>query len=182
MSSGDARFAELYEAHYRKVHLYCRRRLQPDQVDDAVAETFLAAWRKIDNVPQGKDALLWLYGAARRVLMHEWRGTSRRRRLDSRLSAIGIEAPAPPEELVVVGAESRQVIAAASRLRDADQEVLRLSLWEELSHSEVATVLGINVAAVRQRLSRALKNLTREFNRLDKRRTRAPAAQKGGVQ
>ena len=56
-----------------------------------------------------------------------------------------------------------------------------LSIWEDLSHSEIAVVLNISVDAVKQRLSRAKKNMTREYNRLEKRRFRTPAAQKGGA-
>ena len=182
MTLGESRFTAIYQAHYRRVYLYCRRRLESDQVDDAVADTFLAAWRKIDQVPDGDAALLWLYAAARRVLMHTWRGASRKRRLEGRLKSLGIDVPTAPEDYVLASDDSRQVIAAASRLKPSDQEILRLSLWEELPHSDIANVLELSADAVRQRLSRALKSLTREFNRLEKRRRPTPAAQEGGAQ
>lgn len=57
MSSGDARFVEIYERSYRHVYGYCRRRTTVDQVDDAVADTYLTVWRKIDQVPSGDDLL-----------------------------------------------------------------------------------------------------------------------------
>ena len=38
---------------------------------------------------------------------------------------------------------------------------------EELPHDEIAEVLGLRQDAVRQRLSRALKNLTKQFNKTD---------------
>jgi DNA-directed RNA polymerase specialized sigma24 family protein len=91
MSSGDARFVEIYERSYRHVYGYCRRRTTVDQVDDAVADTYLTVWRKIDQVPSGDDLLPWLYGVAYRVLSHQYRGASRRDRLGERLKAIGAE-------------------------------------------------------------------------------------------
>ena len=49
MADFEAMFAEVYESHFRSVHDYCRRRVSSDRVEDLVAETFLTAWRKIDQ-------------------------------------------------------------------------------------------------------------------------------------
>ena len=59
---------------------------------------------------------------------------------------------------------SDQVLAvrgALARLRPADQEILRLVTWEELSHREVATALGVSLNAVAIRFHRARKRLER---------------------
>lgn len=166
----DARLLEVYERHYRDIYAYCRRRVSADGVDDAVSETFLIAWRKRAMMPEGEDTLPWLYGVAYRVVLHKWRGGGRIRRMETKLASLGVAEPSTAEELLVVSEESRQVIEASSRLRPKDQELLRLSFWEELSHAEVARVLGIKPEAVRQRVSRALKALAREYDRLDRRR------------
>ena len=181
MTTGDARFVEIYEQHYRKVYAYCARRTAPDQVDDAVADTFLTAWRKIDEVPADEGILPWLYAVAYRVLGHQWRSTSRRNRLNKKLQAIGVEYADAPEGSLVLDLESRQVLDALSRLRRADQELLRLTVWEELKHAEIAQVLGIGTVAVKKRASRARKSLARELERTEKRDANAPAAQEGGT-
>ncbi len=181
MKPVDARFAEVYERHYRAVYAYCRRRTDADRVDDAVSETFLTAWRKIDQLPGDEVALPWLYAVAHRVLMHQWRSSTRRGRLEDRLATMGVETPPLPDQHVVSTQESRMVLEAASRLRRIDREILRLALWEELSHSEIAMVLDVRPDAARQRLSRALKNLTREFDRLEQKPSPTPVARKGGV-
>ena len=61
MTSSDVRFAEIYETSFRRLYGYCLRRATVDRVDDVVAETFLIAWRRIDDVPTGDEALPWLY-------------------------------------------------------------------------------------------------------------------------
>ncbi len=180
MTAGDVRFVEIYESFYRQVYAYCRRRTPTDRVDDAVSETFLVAWRRIDDVPGGGEALPWLYRVAYRVNGHQWRGASRRRQLEKRLAAVGVDSVSPSEDYVVSRHESNQVLEAAARLSAADQEILRLAIWEELSHADSAVVLDVNVGAVKQRLSRARENLTREYNRLENRRTKSPVAQRGG--
>lgn len=181
MTANDARFIELYESYHRLIYAYCRRRASADRVDDAVAETFLVAWKKIDDIPRSSHALPWLYGVAYRVLAQQWRGMSRRRRFESRLASLGVPTPDLPEDYIVTRHDSRQILDAAARLRTADQEILRLSLWEELSHADIAQVLGIKPDAVRQRLSRAVKGLAREFDRLELKSSHTPAAEKGGM-
>jgi RNA polymerase sigma-70 factor (ECF subfamily) len=181
MANDDSRFVEIYKSHYRSIYAYLRRRLAADLVDDAVAETFLVAWRKVNLIPSGEQSLPWLYGVAHRVVMHQWRSSQRSGRLHERLNSLGVEAPTPPEELIISSLESRQVLEAASKLKATDQEILRLSIWEGLSHEDIASALDLETAAVRQRFSRALTHLTNEFNRLEKQKNQSPAAQKGGV-
>ena len=175
----DVRFVELYERHHDAVHAYCRRRVSPDRVEDVMGETFLVAWRKIESAPLVERALPWLYGIAYRAVLHQWRSTSRRRKLEQRLTGLAAPRPSLPEELIVTNEEARRVMESASHLKPTDQEILKLSLWEELSHAEISVALDLGPDAVRQRLSRALKNLTKTYNRLEQRT--APAAQEGGV-
>jgi len=180
-SSAEARFSDLYDRYYAQVHTYCRRRVDTTRVDDAVAETFLTAWRRIDDVPAGDLALPWLYRVAYRVVGHQWRSRSRRRRLDDRLAAV----PDPPtpttDETVVTSDELQRVLDAAGRLNQRDAEILRLLSWERLNRDEIATALEIAPNAVSQRIHRARENLTQEYERLERHdRDRTPAARKGG--
>ncbi len=106
VSAADAVFAELYRRYYRPVRHFCRRRLADDLVDDAVAETFLTAWRRLDEVPAGDRALVWIYGVAYRVVANQWRSALRRRRLEVRLLSIGRQATVAADESVVDEEES----------------------------------------------------------------------------
>lgn len=181
MAGGDARFREVHDRFYRDVYAYCRRRTDPDSVEDAVADIFLTAWRKSDEIPPGDQALPWLYRIAYRVLIHQWRANFRRGRLTQKVASLGGISIGLPEEVVIAGVEQRQVLTALGALRHSDQEILRLTVWEELSHADIATALGITVGAVRQRFHTAKKKLADEYNRLDRRKIHSPAAEKGGV-
>jgi DNA-directed RNA polymerase specialized sigma24 family protein len=79
----------------------------------------------------------------------------------------------------VVDGDERLVLAALAALGETDAEVLRLVVWEHLSVTAVATVLGIRLNAARQRLHRARRNLVREHAKLQSRPTSTPAAPKG---
>jgi RNA polymerase sigma-70 factor (ECF subfamily) len=181
LAGGDSLFLEIHDRFYRHVYAYCRRRTGADAVEDAVADTFLIAWRKSDEIPSGDQALPWLYGVAYRVLTHQWRSASRRGRLAEKLASLGVTASGLPEEVVMAGQEHRQVLTALGALKASEQEILRLILWEELPQADIAVALGVTVGAVRQRLYAAKKKLAGEYNRLETRRTGFSAAQKGGV-
>ena len=165
-TTGEARFAALYRRHYRPVRDYCRRRVGGDLVDDAVAETFLAVWHRIDEVPTGDEALLWIYSVAYRVIGHQWRTMTRRRRLEDRLRTLPSRHVPAVDELATDDAEYRLVLAATAQLADNDAEVLRLAAWERLSTDAIAAILGIEPNAVKQRLHRARQHLARHYRRL----------------
>jgi RNA polymerase sigma factor (sigma-70 family) len=179
MSDEEARFSDLYRRFGQHIRAYCTRRTNSSDVADAVAETFLVAWRKIERIPEGDAILPWLYGVAYRVLSHQWRHKARGRRLVEKLQGMASAEAMSLEVLVVRNEKYRLVLQASSRLKPIDREVLRLTLWEEMSHADVAAVLGIGLAAVKQRAYRARRNLAAEYERLTN-QPQPPAAWKGG--
>jgi len=181
VGSADTRFLDVYNRFQPHVYAYCRRRTTADMVEDAVADTFLTAWRKSNAIPPGDEALPWLYGIAYRVITHQWRSASRRFRLSRKLASLGATAISLPEDVMVMRQESRQLLSALEALNRTDQEILRLTAWEELTGAEIAAAVGISPGAARQRLYSARKKLADEYNRLENRRTGSPAAEKGGA-
>ncbi|MEV0384380.1 RNA polymerase sigma factor [Nonomuraea sp. NPDC050643] len=157
----EERFEEIYMAHYPAIAGYVRRRAgSPDDIADVIAETFTTAWRRLDAVPKGDEARLWLYGVARRVLANHFRAEERRIALAVRLRE-EITAWAEP-----VSAHD-SAYQAFQRLTDDDKELLSLVAWEGLSGPEVAKVLGCSRGAARLRLHRARKRLAKELADLD---------------
>jgi RNA polymerase sigma-70 factor, ECF subfamily len=161
----ERRYRQIYESYYGAVSAYARRRSpDADIAQDAVSETFLVAWRRLGDVPPGADALPWLYGVARRVISNQRRGNSRRADLSSRL-ARETQAVRDVDAGVISEEERRTVLAALGQLREGDQEILRLSTWEELSHREIAQVVGCSEATVAVRLHRARNRLGKEIEK-----------------
>ena len=62
---GEARFDRLWADHAAAVVRYARRHVLPDDVEDVLAETFVVAWRRLDEIPE--FGLPWLLGVARGV-------------------------------------------------------------------------------------------------------------------
>ena len=155
--AAEARFERLYAEHGRAVLAYAvRRSADPQDGADVVAETFLVLWRRLDQVPTGEQARLWLYGVARHVVANQRRSERRRGLLAERLRR---ELPAALETVPAPAAGAVALASALAELGPEDQEILRLSAWEELGPSEIATVLGIGHVAARSRLHRARHRL-----------------------
>jgi RNA polymerase sigma-70 factor (ECF subfamily) len=177
----EARFADLFRCYFGPIRAFCRRRLASELVDDAVAEVFLTAWRRLESVPSGDEALTWLYGVAYREVGHQWRSTARRRRLHVRLQSLVRRPVCAADESVIDGGDHRIVLAAAAQLDGSDAEVLRLVAWEQLSPVDIAAVLEITPNAVNQRLHRAKRNLAREYRRLESQQHSSADPPNGGV-
>ena len=150
----DARFSTLFLNHYDEVLGYCVRRTNRAEAEDAAAEVFAVAWRRIDDL-DWDTARPWLFGIARGVLLNNRRSGLRRGRLTRKVTSMSEGHVDGPEVVVIRQELDQQVIDVLNGLRDNDREILMLSTWEELSAPEIAATLGISVAASEQRLHRA---------------------------
>jgi len=146
------RFETIYTVNCGPILGYALRRTgNGDDAADVVAETFLTAWRRLDDVPSGDEARLWLYGVARRVLANHHRGERRKTELADRLRADLAVTYQPPEYTGPLA----DIAAALASLAETDRELLALVAWEGLGHAEIASVLHCSRNAVRIRLHRA---------------------------
>lgn len=160
--SDRARFEAVYAACQKAIVGYVLRRVtRPEDGADVIAETFLVAWRRLDEVPEGEEACLWLYGVARRALANQRRGEQRRTALAERLRAELATAPAVHER----GIRLRELAEALAGLTESDRELLRLEGWEGLDAAQIASVLGVSPNAVRIRLHRARRRLAHRLDR-----------------
>jgi RNA polymerase sigma-70 factor (ECF subfamily) len=147
------RFDALFRAHSRDIVACCGWRSDSAaDAQDAVAEVFLTAWRRLDELPEGNAARLWLYGTARRVMANQRRSNHRRLALRDRLLR---ERSGGAVELFSTRSGDGIVREALRRLRPKDREVLLLAEWEDLTPAEIGQVLGCLTVTARGRLHRA---------------------------
>jgi RNA polymerase sigma-70 factor, ECF subfamily len=155
------RFDALFEAYRTDVVAYCAWRAgSASDAQDAVADVFLTAWRRLDDVPGGDAARVWLYATARRVLANQRRSIRRRAALAERL------ALAAPAQTSSSDPEGGLVREALRRLGPLDREALLLSEWEGLSPAQIASVLGCPKVTARGRLHRARRRFRSIFEQL----------------
>jgi RNA polymerase sigma-70 factor (ECF subfamily) len=163
MADDRERFERIYREHFRVVLRFAAARIDPERARDVAAETFLVAWRRLDDVPV--EPRLWLLGVARKVLAGQFRSESRRDALVLRLETE--PARAGDADLSGTIADRDKVLAAFAALREPDRELLRLVTWDGLTPVEAAEVLGVTRVAFAVRLHRARRRLRDALERTD---------------
>jgi RNA polymerase sigma-70 factor (ECF subfamily) len=158
-TASEARFRRVFNEHYEAISRYVHRRLPAADANDAAAEVFAVAWRKIGNMPEGDEALPWLYGVARNEVRTSLRSTRRFLNLKTKLAGQAQHPEPGPEVVIVRNSEQAELLAALQMLTVGDQEILRLRAYEQLTHPEIAVVLGCSVEAAKKRSARAMKRL-----------------------
>lgn len=155
-----SRFEAVYtDGHPAVVGYVLRRARTSEDAADAIAETFLIAWRRLDEIPDGDKRRLWLYGVARRVLANQRRGERRRFALTQRLGTELAQAPVAQQPT----GDLADLADAFRQLSDADREILALEGWEGLSPTQIAAVLECSSNAARIRLHRARRRLAEQL-------------------
>jgi RNA polymerase sigma factor (sigma-70 family) len=145
-------FSELYRTHYDDLLRFVRRRAPAATVDDIVGETFLAAWRRRQDLPE--NVRPWLFGTARHAILNAARGENRQHALAVRIGTLAPEEHADPS-----AGDRLDLQTAWKQLPLAEQEALALHVWEDLPQAEAAQVLGCTRGAYAMRLTRAKRHL-----------------------
>jgi RNA polymerase sigma-70 factor (ECF subfamily) len=181
MTEGERRrrFDALFASYSSDVVAYCGWRAgSASDAQDAAAEVFLAAWRRLDALGEGDAARVWLYATARRVIANQRRSTRRRAALYERLASDAISARPGP---TTADWEEALVHEALRRLRPGDREVLLLAEWEGLAPAQIAVVMDCLPITARGRLHRARRRFRAVFEHLlvrdDHDRPRAASAE-----
>lgn len=159
------RFEALFTQSFESILAYALRRADSEQAEDAVAETFATAWRRLDDVPA--EPLPWLFAVTRRTLSNQRRSGSRRQALASRVTNELRGSLAESRDPADVVSEREYMQTALGTLSHRDREVLMLVAWEGLNSNQAAAALGCTPQAFMVRLHRARKRLATSLERLE---------------
>lgn len=152
-------FDVVVERHQRQIYQVCYRYAgNHEDAADLAQEVFLRAYRGIRHF-KGESALgTWLYRIALNVCAS--RAASKdppAEPLDDLTArASTVDDPVGP---VIEAERARRVRRAIARLPRRQRAVLVLRVYQELSHKEIARVLGSSVGAVKANFFHALRNL-----------------------
>ncbi len=135
-----------------------RRCADPDTVDDAIQDTFVAVWRGAHRYRAGEgEVAAWIWPIAIR-------------RLISTLRRTGPAPPATPydearlvtesaEDAVLVGVEHGDLGTAVARLSPELRAAIQATVLDGLTVKEAARLLGIPEGTVKTRVMRAKARL-----------------------
>ncbi len=148
-------FEQLMRRHQGMVRAQLRRLLYGDQAraDDLAQETFLLAWRKLDQFRGEARFSTWLYRIAYSCFLQA------RRRRSAAADDVGDDTPDPPISLRDAADLRLDVERAMRRLSATEQEVLLHVVQLGLSHEEAAYVLAMPLGTVKSHMNRGKARL-----------------------
>ncbi|MER6948348.1 sigma-70 family RNA polymerase sigma factor [Nonomuraea sp. NPDC000554] len=159
MNDPNERFTTLYDRYYRNVLKYALLRAERETAEDVSSETFLVAWRRLDDIPD--PPLPWLLGVARNFLAKQRHLRFRGDALIDRIAMLTTAADWASWDVAEHVLDREGALAALASLRNNDLEAIILASWQGLAPDEAALVMGCSSRAYRVRLHRARTRLTK---------------------
>lgn len=182
-----APFGRLFDRHADRIYRHCLRQVDSkEEAEDVTSAVFLEAWRRRNDVvfTERDSVLPWLLAVANNAVRNRRRTLRRHRNLLAKLPPMPVEQDHSDHvaEQVDVERDGEHVLAAFRQLRPAEQDVLALCVWNELTHEEAALALGIPTGTVKSRLTRARDRLRELAEREHARRKRLTTTQRSSPQ
>jgi RNA polymerase sigma-70 factor (ECF subfamily) len=166
--AGDAEaFRVLVERHSRPLFRLAYRLTRNEQdAEDVVQETFLKAYRRLDQFESRANFGSWLYRIAANCAMDLLRGRARREEQalpqgpgeEGELMPLAASDPGP-DRIAQAFELRRRIGAAMSRLSPLERAAFVLRHFEELSTREIGEALGLESGAVKQGVFRAVRKM-----------------------
>ncbi len=172
---GDAdAFEQLLLEHQKNVYNLCYRMAgNPDDAMDLSQETFLRAWRCLDQYQFASAFSTWLYRLCSNICIDFLRRRRRQQTVpltfedaDGEEQTYAVPDAQPlPEEQVELKLTREILQAAMTQLLPEHRAVLQLRVVNEMSYEQIADVLDIQIGTVKSRLSRARNQLKKILER-----------------
>ena len=158
---GDAdALGELYKAYAQQMRGVCRRYISDEQtVEDVLHDAFVIIFTSFDRLRDVRRAEPWMTAITRNV------ASKCKDHLEA-LPTVSLEETseaeliaAEDEERDVRGVPLSEVVRMIDRLPEGYGQVFRLSVFEGMTHKEIADMLGIEPHSSSSQLARAKKML-----------------------
>jgi RNA polymerase sigma-70 factor (ECF subfamily) len=158
-----AAFDVIVERHRRSIYQLCYRFVgNHEDASDLSQEVFLRAFRGLRRFRGQSSLATWLYRIGVNVCLNRVSARSPANEpIDDRQFAdVGAQSPA---DRIIAEERAAMVRAAIAQLPRKQQAALVLRMYHELSHQEIASMLGSSVGAVKANFFHALANLRKRL-------------------
>ena len=133
---------------------FCSNR---EEAEDAAQEVFIEIWNKAGRYDATLSSeITFIAMIARRRLIDRGRRRQRAIQAESIDDDSNFPTDDQAQELVDIGDEAAKAANALQRLRPDEQRVLKLSIYEGLSHDQIAKVTTLPLGTVKTHLRRGL--------------------------
>lgn len=165
-SSDHRAFRRLFESQYPSLVAYATGfSIDRAVAEDLAQEVFVRVWKNRDAIDPDRSINAMLFVMVRNLAFNHIRTKGRRKELMETMDKID-HTPADygSHDLDRLRSRLRSWIGA---LPDREQEAFRLSRFSELSHREIADVMGISQGTVEKHITNALRKLRDQIKVFD---------------
>ena len=151
-------FGRRYDHHIKEIYDFCYYRVgHKATAEDLASEVFFKALRALDRFDDRDPAAFrgWLFTIARNLVRDHYRAKKPTVELQDVFTSHSPSA----ERLADLGLDATRLHQALKELDEAEREIIRLRVWDELPHAEIAAILDMSEGAVKMRYGRSLKKL-----------------------
>jgi RNA polymerase sigma-70 factor (ECF subfamily) len=156
-------FTRYYEEHKKTIfnYLFYRVGFNRDTAEDLTSDVFLKAFQAFDSYDRNRSFKTWVYTIAHNHLVNYYTGRKDVLPLEE---AIEVVKEIPVSQTVEEKMLKEKILHLVSKLPAAQRELVILRYVNDLSHHEIAQIVGKEEGAVRTALSRAVALLRDEYN------------------
>jgi len=162
---GDERaFSTLYRELYGVLASYVRRRVSsPEDAQDLLGKVFHRFLEKLPEFDSAKGSVQgWVLQMGRNALIDHWRGQKASRSIED-LADILADGAVDPLQALILAEEARFAGGILADQPAEIREIFALRFGQGLRYREIGECLGLSEDAVKQRFSRALRELRRQW-------------------
>lgn len=153
---------ELVARYFERVRGYFLRRTNRGDYEDQVQQTF-ATLHEIKSKYRGEGSVkAFILGIARNTLLHYLRD-QQHSKFDPFHTSVRAALGAGPSSVMAQHEHHNTLLEALLKIPSADQDLLELHYWQELSGPELARLFEIPRGTVHSRLNRARERLRDAF-------------------
>ena len=155
----SAAFDLIVERHRRSVYLLCYRFVSNhEDASDLSQDVFLRAYRGLRSFRGQSSLATWLYRIGVNVCLNRVSAKKLQSESIDDRQFVDERAESAPQRLLK-NERAERVRAAIAQLPRKQRATLVLRMYHEMSHQEIADVLGSSVGAVKANFFHALGNL-----------------------
>lgn len=148
--------AELFDAMHTPLLRYATRLTDEETAYDVVQNAFVSLWRMQASIDPNRSLKALLYTLVRNEALNQRR--TMRRREDRHAEHSPSSCPSPAEQIETQALRER-LQKWIEELPERQREAFRLSRFDNLTHTEIADVMGIKTRTVTNHITHALQTL-----------------------
>ena len=161
-------FRQLLDLHWNELYGFMIKRTENENdAEDLCLQAFSKAFDKIETYNDEFNFSTWLTSIAKNLHVDLIRKEKTRLHQSTDVDEVGldvIDKTLGPEDQLIRSQNLDKLLQQVRSLKPIYRDVIQLRFFQELSHKEMATQLGLSLSNVKVRLLRAKKLLAEIIN------------------